>query len=430
MVTLIATIFVLGVLIFIHELGHFALAKGLGIRVERFSLGFPPKMIGKKLGDTEYLISWIPLGGYVRMAGANPEEPLTGAPWEFLSRPRWQRMLVIIAGPAMNYLFAFLLAWMIILFAGIASIDSILEDVRQGSPAERLGLVSGDRIVSLNGNSISTWDEIFDNLLRKQGKVISARVKRDGHIHELVFDLTDVTREEILDLGISPLLATEVGTVEKGGPAFRAGIQSGDVIEAIDGQQVSSWSEMADLIQSKPDSIISVRWRRQGQISEALVKTKVDKVPDEQGNMKSTGLIGIRSQIVYRKIGFLPSALESLRWTLGITKQILIFIKGLITGEVSAKMVGGPIFIAQVAGQSARQGFSYLLSFMALLSVNLALLNVLPIPILDGGHLFILLVETVKKKSLSAKQRLVIQQLGLALIIFLILFVLFNDLTR
>ena len=160
------------------------------------------------------------------------------------------------------------------------------------------------------------------------------------------------------------------------------------------------------------------------------MKTKVYKVPDEHGDLRPVGFIGITSRITYKKIGLNRSALESTRWTIENTKQIVLFIKGLITGEVSAKMVGGPIFIAKVAGQSARQGFLSLLSFMAVLSVNLALLNIIPIPVLDGGQLLLLLVELVKRKSLSIKQRLIFQQVGLALIVFLIIFVLFNDVTR
>lgn len=430
MTTLIATIFVLGVLIFIHELGHFMLAKGLGIRVERFSLGFPPKMIGRKIGDTEYIISWIPLGGYVRMAGDNPEGPLTGARWEFLSRPRWQRMLVIIAGPAMNYLFAFLLVWMILVFGGIATVGPVIDHVLEGSLAKRLGLEPEDRIVTLDHKPISTWDEIFENLLRERGKTIPVQVERAGQIQQLVFDLSGLSRWEIQALGITPLLTTMVGDVKKGSPAQQAGIRSGDIIESIDDVPVSRWSEMVDVIQNKPYSTISVRWRRGERVYEASVKTKVYKVLDEQGNMKPVGFIGVTSQVLYKKIGIPRSALESVRWTLESTKQIVLFIKGLITGEVSPRMVGGPIFIAQVAGQTARQGFLYLLSFMAMLSVNLALLNVLPIPILDGGQLLILLMESVRRRSLSLKQRLVIQQLGLVLIIFLIMFVLFNDVTR
>lgn len=364
------------------------------------------------------------------MAGDNPEEPLTGAPWEFLSRPRWQRMLVIVSGPAMNYVFAFLLVWMILFFGGIATLDPSIDQVMEGSLAERSGLVSQDRIVTLSGKPISTWDEIFDNLLKEQGKTVSAEVERAGQIHRLFFDLSGISREDIQNFGITPLMTTMVGDVESGGPAERAGIRPGDIILAIDEVPVSRWSEMVALIHSKTDTTISVRWQRGVEVHEALIKTKVFKLPDEQGKMKPTAFIGITSRVIYKKIGIIRSALESLRWTLDVTKQIIFFIKGLITGEVSARMVGGPIFIAQVAGQSVQQGFASLLSFMALLSVNLALLNLLPIPVLDGGHLLILLVESVKGSPLSAKQRVVIQQLGLALIIFLVLFVIFNDVTR
>ncbi len=430
MVTIIATIFVLGVLIFVHELGHFALAKGMGIRVERFSLGFPPKMIGKKLGETEYLISWIPLGGYVKMAGDNPEESLTGGPWEFLSRPRWQRMLVILAGPTMNYLFAFVLIWMLLLVGGILTVGPVVDQVLEGSPAEAWGIKPEDRIVSLDEKDINSWDEIFENLLRKQGKVIAAEVERDGKILPVAIDLRGLGQEEIQEAGITPLLTTEVGEVEKGGPADQAGIRSGDIITAVDDRPVGRWSEMVEAIQGAPDSTLHIRWRRGERAHEAFVNTATYRMPDEQGKMKAVGFIGVTSRVITKRIGILRSGSESLHWILQITEQIVLFIKGLITGQVSVKMVGGPIFIAQVAGQTARQGLPSLLSFMALLSVNLALLNVLPIPVLDGGQLLILVVESIKKRSLSTRQRMLIQQVGLAMIIFLILFVVFNDVTR
>jgi regulator of sigma E protease len=429
MITLLSFIFVLGVLIFIHEMGHFAVAKFLGIKVERFSLGFPPKLVGKRIGETEYCISWIPLGGYVRLAGDNPEEPLTGSPREFLSRPRWQRALVIIAGPAMNYLFAIVLVWLILSFTGIGTFDTLIGEVAEDSPAQIMGLKVDDRVTAVDGQAVSTWDEIYEHLPKNGGRV-TVRVERDGEQHALAGELPPLTSERPDQLGISPLLTTEVGEVEKGWPADLAGIRSGDVIEAVDGLPVRRWSEMVDLIQSKPDTTITLRWRHGEQIHQASIRTRPQDVPGEDGKITVKGFVGITSKIVHKRIGLAQSALESLRWTWQTTREIVRFIKGLVTGQVSARMVGGPIFIAQVAGQTARQGFSFLLYFMALLSVNLSLLNVLPIPVLDGGQMCVLFVEFIKGGSLTQRQRLIIQQVGLAIIILLIIFVVFNDVDR
>jgi regulator of sigma E protease len=429
MITVVSTIFVLGVLIFIHELGHFAVAKLLGIKVERFSLGFPPKLVGKRIGETEYCISWIPLGGYVRLAGDNPEEPLTGSPREFLSRPRWQRSLVIIAGPAMNYLFAIILVWSILTITGMGTFDAVIGEVEEGSPAQTMELKMGDRVTAVNGEVVSTWDDIYEHLPHSGGRVIF-RIERDGEREDLTGQLPPASSERPDQLGISPLFTTEVGEVEKGGPADLAGITGGDVIEAVDGVPVDRWSEMVELIQAQPDTLISLRWRRGQQVHQATLRTRSMEVPDEDGEMTIRGYVGITSKVIQKSIGPAHSAIESLRWTFQTTGEIVSFIKGLLTGEVSARMVGGPIFIAQVAGQTARQGFSVLLYFMALLSVNLALINVLPIPILDGGQLCILLVEFVKGGSLTQRQRLIVQQIGLAIIVLLIIFVVFNDVDR
>jgi len=429
MTTLLSFLFVLGVLIFIHELGHFAVAKILGIKVEKFSLGFPPKMVGKKIGETEYCLSWIPLGGYVRMAGDNPEEELTGSPREFLSRPRWQRGLVIIAGPAMNYLFAILVVWLILSITGIGTYPAVIGEIAENSPAQSMGLKVEDRLTSINEIPVSTWDEIIESLPRDGGQVI-VQVQRSGQALQLAGELPPQTSERFDQLGILPLFTTEVGEVEKDGPAWQAGIRGGDVIEAVNGIPVTRWSEMAGLIQSRPDTLIALRWRHGEQIYDDTLITRSMEVPGEDGELIAAGYVGITSKIILKRIGPFQAASESIRWTLWTTREIFQFIKGLITGRVSARMVGGPIFIAQVAGQTARQGFTVLVYFMAMLSVNLALINVLPIPVLDGGQLCILLVESLKGGSLSQRQRMIVQQVGLALIILLIIFVMFNDVDR
>jgi len=430
MTTLFSFLFVLGVLIFIHELGHFAVAKFLGIRVEKFSLGFPPKMVGKKIGETEYCLSWIPLGGYVRLAGDNPEEELTGSPREFLSRPRWQRALVIIAGPAMNYLFAILVVWLILSITGIGTYPAVIGEIADGSPAQAMGLKVEDRVTAVNGQPVSTWDEIIEALPEDGGRA-TIQVQRSGQTLQLAGELPAESSDRSDRLGILPLFTTEVGEVEKDGPAYRAGIRSGDVIVAVNGIPVTRWSEMAQLIQSRPDTLIALRWRHGEQVRHDTVTTRSMEVPGgENGEMIAAGYVGITSKIILKGIGPFQAAVESVRWTLQTTREIYRFIKGLFTGQVSARMVGGPIFIAQVAGQTARQGFTVLIYFMAMLSVNLALINVLPIPVLDGGQLCILLVESLKGGSLSQRQRLIVQQIGLALIILLIIFVMFNDVDR
>lgn len=350
MTTLLATIFVLGILIFVHELGHFLVAKKSGIRVERFSLGFPPKLIGKKIGDTEYCISWIPLGGYVKMAGEEPDEKeLKGEPWEFMSMPVRTRALVVFAGPAMNFILAILIFWGIIFLAGKQEIH-------------------GD--------------------------------------------------------------TNQIGLVAPGGPADKAGIKSGDQIISINGIEVSTFKDMAEVIHQQVEKPVEVKWRRDEEEYTAMITTYKDRVLDEEGEFKYIGKIGIGPTYTTIKVGFFRALLEGIDTSIFILVETIKFIIGLITGTASIKLVGGPVFIAQVAGQTAKTGMVSLLSFMALLSVNLCLINVLPIPVLDGGHLLFLGIEKIKGKPLSLKQRAAMQQIGLAFLILLIIFVTYNDFLR
>jgi len=350
MTTLVATIFVLGILIFFHELGHFLIAKKSGIRVERFSLGFPPKMIGKKIGDTEYCLSWIPLGGYVKMAGEDPDETkIQGKPWEFMSKPVGIRALVVAAGPVMNLILAVFIFWGIIFFKGMQE------------------------------------------------------------IHEE---------------------STQVGLVASGKPADEAGIKPGDEIISINGVEVTSFLEMAQIIYQQVEKPIEVKWTRDGKEYTAQITTFKDKVLNEEGEITEVGKIGIGPSYTTIKVGFFKSFLEAVGTTIFILVESIKFIAGLITGTASVKLLGGPLFIAQTAGQTAKTGFVNLLGFMALLSVNLSLINLLPIPVLDGGHLLFLSIEKIKGSPLSLKQRATMQQIGLAFLILLIIFVTYNDLLR
>jgi regulator of sigma E protease len=350
MTTFLATIFVLGILVFVHELGHFLVAKKSGIRVERFSLGFPPKMIGKKIGDTEYCISWIPLGGYVKMAGEEPDrEEIKGEPWEFMSKPPGIRALVVAAGPVMNLILAVLVFWGILFFAGM---------------------------------------------------------------HEI--------HEE----------SNQIGLVSTGGPADKAGIKPGDKIVSINGTAVTSFTQMRDIILKEVEKPVEVKWIRDGKEYSAQITTYKDRMLNEKGENVDVGKIGVGATYTQVKVGFFKSFIESVNTTKFILVESVKFIVGLVTGKASVKLLGGPLFIVQTAGETARSGFVDLLSFLALLSINLSLVNIVPIPVLDGGHLLFLAIEKIKGSPLTIKQRAAAQQIGFAFLILLIIFVTYNDVLR
>jgi len=351
MVTFLAFIFVLGVLIFFHELGHFLVAKKLGIKVERFSLGFPPNIFNRKYGDTTYSIGVIPLGGYVKMAGELPDQEATGAPDEFMSRPVSHRAAVLFAGPFMNYVLAILIMVGLYLFVGVPYYDQ-------------------DRIL--------------------------------------------------------------VGEVIESSPARDAGLQPGDQIIAVDDQAVSAFDSMRAAINRRVEMPVRVSWLRGGDTLSANIVTRAAEVPDLQGGIDTVGEIGITEQVAgYEKYGVGEALTRGFVQTHVILWETLRFIKQLVTGEVSTKMIGGPVFIAQQSGREARRGPARLFFFMALLSVNLAVLNIQPvIPILDGGQLLFLLLEKFRGSPLPMKARLAAQYFGILAVLSLTLFVTYNDIMR
>lgn len=349
MITALSTIFVLGVLVFFHELGHFLAAKRAGIRVEKFSLGFPPTILKKKFGDTEYCLGAIPLGGFVKMAGENPDESVTGASYEFASKSIGARAVVIFAGPFAN----FMLAWVII------------------------------------------WGLLFF-----QGEVV-----------------TDSERAVI-------------GMIAPDSPAEGVGIQEKDVITSINGTPVSSFVQMADLIKVEVEKPLTIVWERDGLEMSATLTTMAVEVRDLQNEMTMVGRIGVAESGEYVPLGFFNAAGRGFTRSLEFVKMVGIFVYDFVTMKISPKMIGGPVFITQMAGETARLGFSSLLVFMALLSVNLAVLNVLPIPILDGGHLIFLLVEKIKGSPLSINQRMIAQQVGMVFLILTLVLVTYNDIMR
>ncbi len=432
-VDLLYFFFVLGVLVFVHELGHFLVAKKSGIRVETFSLGFPPKAVGIKIGETEYCLSWLPLGGYVKMAGMDdfaPEEG-KGKPWEFQSKPRWIQMAVLIAGPAMNFLLGFLLLLTLRMAAGEDAFldDSRVGEVQTNSPFYTAGLRPGDRILTIGNTAVNDWEEMEDAFLLNAGDVVPVEIERIPAYRSdmterlaISVDLTSFPRE---GLGLGYYITAEVGAVMPGMPAAEIGLQPGDVVTSVNGVPVTMWWEMSREISAQPGVEISLTWQRNDEEMTAQI------IPAPQTLYGETvGRIGINPASKRNPISFFKAVRRSATETINLSTAIFGFVKGIVIGEQSSKNLAGPVGIFQLVGQSAERGFSFLLWFMALLSINLGVLNLLPIPVLDGGHLTILAIEGIIRRDLSARHKAWLQQAGFAFLLFLIIYVTFNDIGR
>jgi len=352
LLTVVSFIFVLGILIFIHEFGHFIVAKKVGIKVEKFSLGFPPNIISRKVGETTYCVGVIPLGGYVKMAGENPQEQSTGAPDEFMSKSVAQRAAVIFAGPFMNYVLSIALLVGIFFFGG---------------------------------------------------RVIFAP-------------------DQVVVLQVNP-----------DGPADKAGLKEGDQIIAVDEISIHRYDSLTSIIGAKVEEPLDLTWVRGNDTMATAITTMKGTRPNLNGGVDTVGLIGVmlgQKVIGHESLGLWESMESGFVTAHIIVWETVKIVKKFITGEVSPRMIGGPLFIAQQSGREAQKGAASLFFFIALLSVNLAVLNILPIPVLDGGHLIFLAIEKVRGTPLSIKARSIAQQVGLAFLLGLIVFVTYNDILR
>jgi regulator of sigma E protease len=437
MVTLLAFAFVLGVLVFVHELGHFLAAKRVGIRVLKFQLGFNPTVLSFRRGDTEYGIGALPLGGYVKMAGENPEDverdergnPIVKSD-EFLSKTKWERFQVLIMGPIMNLLLAVILT-AVVLHQGLDK--AVYEDqpvvvgvVTQGSAAEKADIRPGDRIVSVAGRSVETWDQFLMAVGSKPNRETTIGLLRQGLEQTRTVTPTVMggqSRFEFGDIGVLPNVHPHLKSVTPNDPGDRAGLKAGDVIVAVDGQPMTFHWHMREAIAKHPGQTMQLSILRDGAAKTIAV------TPDKHGTVGWLGVLPV-DDIVSLKPGFGQAITLSVEKNIEMSRLIFQTLGGLFTRETSPRQLMGPIAIAQLSGESAQLGWIALITLMASISLNLGLLNLMPVPVLDGGHIFIMALEGLARRDFSQAVKEKMLMAGFAVILMLMVTVIYNDLTR
>jgi regulator of sigma E protease len=415
-------VIVLGFLVFAHESGHFFVAKLFRVRVLVFSLGFGKRLFGFRKGSTDYRVSLVPLGGYVRMAGDTPEENQPANPEEFLSKPKWQRFLILVAGPFMNIVIA--IAFMaIISMVGTESviIRPIIGEVTPGKPAARAGLLPGDRIVAINGEPMNEFDDMRLAIGTHSGTPLRIDYLRGAERRSTMLtpEPEDSEYGPVGRAGIRPYLDTTVGRVRPGTPAATAGLRTGDRIVAVNGHPISQLSELDVWFDgAKKRAIVLDVIRGTERVHTTLPATAFDPSDPYRGFIPPTEV---------KKLTLLPAIRDSVQENWKMLRYAFIAIGRLFRSEGSVKELSGPISIARISGDAVRHGWFNTMILMALISMQLGVMNLLPIPVLDGGHIMILLIEGVARRDLSLRVKERIQQVGFAVLAALMIVVLYND---
>jgi regulator of sigma E protease len=428
--SILAFIFVLGVLIFVHELGHFVMARRIGVRVLTFSLGFGPKLIAFRRGDTEYCVSAIPLGGYVKMAGETSEDARTGAADEFLSKSKWQRFQVLVMGPVMNLVLAVLvMAAVIYQGAQLPAAEDfpvVVGSFTQNSPAQAGGVLPGDRIVSIDGREVPIWKHYYPTIATRAGRTTKLQIERNGQTIEREVVPRAIDKYDTGDIGIMPIMRPEIGDVRDSSPAAEAGLKSGDRLLKVNGEASPSRERVIEYIKSHEGRPLAIDVaRKDGRLETVTITPR-----------KTDGVVMIGATIYPMELKTVnPGPIEALKLSVErnweLSSMIFETLAGLFTRETSVKQLMGPVAIAGLSGEAAQErSWIPLFTLMAMLSLNLGILNLMPIPVLDGGHITILALEGVSRRDFSIKVKEKMLLAGFVLLLMLMVTVIYNDLMR
>jgi regulator of sigma E protease len=443
--TLLAFIVVIGILVAVHEFGHYWVARRLGVKILRFSIGFGRPLWLRRFGkdETEFVIAAIPLGGYVKMLDENEGEVAReDLPRAFNRQSLGVRAAIVVAGPLLNFLFA-IVAYTVMYMVGVTGMKALVGEITPQSLAEQAGFQPGYQIIAINEQPAARWDSVIQatlhQMLDNQKELIFSVQNQQGHQYDLTLNLDGFTIDDIAEgnffdkLGIRPfrpLVPAVISSIMPDSAAERAGLRAGDKIIALDNQPIKDWKTWADYVSAHPDKKILAKIERDNQeIELTLIPDNVDG----KGRMGTKYIVPPESFEIYfttERYGLGSALLQGLAKTWDISVLTLRLMVKMLTLQISHEHLSGPISIAQFAGQSAQLGLSVFLSFLGLVSVSLGVINLLPIPVLDGGHLLFYLIEWIKGNPVTEKTEFLLQRIGLALLFCLMGLAIFNDLER
>lgn len=434
LVIIVSMAFVLGTMIVVHEFGHFAAAKLLGVRVEVFSVGFGKRLLGFRRGETDYRLSVIPLGGYVKMSGENPMDQRTGDSAEFMSHPRWHRFIIAVAGPFMNIVLAIglLTGVFMVHYEHPAFLDepAVIGHVEDGKPADKAGLEDGDRIVRAGKKQNPTWEDLMFTFWLSPNRPIDVAVQRGNQIIETTVTPDPIGPDQIGEVGIAPSRPVHIARVDEGLPAQKAGIKAGDEITELNGKPLTSIEALLDYLKKNKAQPIELTIVRKGERLNKQVSPVLADVAGEKEKRYRLGFVSGEPQKV-TKLPFAAAFSKSIEQNKKNSALIIELVEKMVRREVPMRQIEGPIGIARASGEAAKQeGWTPLLSLMAAISLNLGIFNLFPIPILDGGVILLLLVEGVMRRDISQPIKERIYQAAFVFLVLFAVMVIYNDLVK